>query len=111
MVQLVASQILFIVECFDASYINHLRSYEQENTETIKVLEPAQLSDIFPLSAYTIGHSEGMHLPRTDGLVMACASDLLDSWSRLFHIDKIVCIPFKSQGFSVCCFCNVLLLW
>lgn len=54
----------FIVECLDAWYIEHLGSYELENTRTIKVLEPAQLSDIFPLAAYTIAGKRMVTLKR-----------------------------------------------
>lgn len=54
----------FIVECLDAWYIEHLGSYELENTQTIAVLEPAQLSDIFPLAAYTIAGKRMVTLKR-----------------------------------------------
>lgn len=54
----------FIVKCFNAWYIEHLGSYELENTSTIKVLEPAQLSDIFPLVAYTIAGKRMVTLKR-----------------------------------------------
>lgn len=49
----------FVVKCLNAWYSEHLGSYELENTKTIKVLELAQLSDIFPLAAYTIA---GKHI-------------------------------------------------
>ena len=44
----------FIVKCLNAWYIEHLRSYELENTRIIKVIDQSELSDIFPMAAYTI---------------------------------------------------------
>lgn len=54
----------FIVERLHAWYIEHLGSYELENTRTLTVLEPAQLSDIFPLAAYTISGKRMVTLKR-----------------------------------------------
>lgn len=43
----------FIVKCLNAQYIEHFRcsSYELENIQSVKVIE---LSDIFPMVAYTV---------------------------------------------------------
>ncbi len=44
----VCGKLGFVVESLNAWYTKHLGSYELEKTKTIKVLEPAQFSDLFP---------------------------------------------------------------
>lgn len=70
----------FVVESLNAWYTEHLRSYELEKTKTIKILEPSQLSDLFPLAAYTVAGkrmvTEALHLPALDALVSTFLSDL-----------------------------------
>ena len=48
-------QIVFIVKCLSAWSVEHLRSYVLEKTRTVKVLEPAELSYMFPLTPYMFG--------------------------------------------------------
>lgn len=49
----------FIVKCLNAWYVEHLGSYELETTKSIKVIEPNELSDMFPMAAYTVA---GKHM-------------------------------------------------
>lgn len=63
----VKGMLVFIVKCLSAWSIEHLRSYVLEKTHTVKVLEPAELSDIFPLTPYMLGgkkhcNPETLHL-------------------------------------------------
>lgn len=44
----------FIVKCLNAWYSEHFRSFELENTRSVKVIESCDLSDIIPLAAYTV---------------------------------------------------------
>ena len=53
-IAVVNGKVGFIVKCLNAWYIEHLRSFELENTGSVKVIEPNELSDIFPLAAYTV---------------------------------------------------------
>ncbi|KAF3837729.1 hypothetical protein F7725_009497 [Dissostichus mawsoni] len=48
----VKGTLVFIVKCLSAWSVEHLRSYVLEKTRTVKVLEPAELSDMFPLTPY-----------------------------------------------------------
>lgn len=41
----------FILKCLNAWYTERLKGYELENTKSVKVVEPSELSDIFPLAA------------------------------------------------------------
>lgn len=52
-IAVVNGKVGFIVKCLNAWYIEHLESYELENTN-IKVIEPSELSDVFPMAAYTV---------------------------------------------------------
>lgn len=54
----------FIRKCLNAWYTEHLRSYELENTKSVKVVEPSELSDIFPLTAYTVAGRRMVTLKR-----------------------------------------------
>lgn len=59
-IQIVANgKVGFIVKCLNAWYIEHLRSYQFENTRSVKVIEPSELSDIFPMAAYIVA---GKHM-------------------------------------------------
>ena len=51
----VNGQFGFIVKCLNAWYIEHLRSYEFENTISVKLTEPSELSDIFTMALSTGG--------------------------------------------------------
>lgn len=53
-IAVVNGKVCFIVKCLNAWYIEHLRSYELENTRSVKVIELSELSDIFPMAAYTV---------------------------------------------------------
>lgn len=52
----------FIVKCLSAWSVEHLRSYVLEKTGTVKVLEPAELSDPIPLTSYMFGGKSIMTL-------------------------------------------------
>ena len=53
-IAVVNGKVGFIVKCLNAWYIEHLGSYELENTRIVKVIEPSELSDVFPMAAYTV---------------------------------------------------------
>lgn len=48
-ITVVNGKVGFIVKCLNAWYTEHLRSYELENTKNVEVIEPNELSDIFPM--------------------------------------------------------------
>ena len=48
----VKGTLLFIVKSLIAWSVEHLRSFILEKTSTVKVLEPSELSDMFPLTPY-----------------------------------------------------------
>lgn len=54
----------FILKCLNAWYTEHLKGYELENTKSVKVVEPSELSDIFPLAAYTVAGRRMVTLKR-----------------------------------------------
>lgn len=60
----VKGMLVFIVKCLSAWSIEHLRSYVLEKTHTVKVLEPSELSDIFPLTPYMLGGKSIVTLKR-----------------------------------------------
>lgn len=53
-IAVVNGKVGFIVKCLNAWYIEHLGSYELENTRSVKVTEPSELSDVFPMAAYNV---------------------------------------------------------
>ncbi|KAJ4930568.1 hypothetical protein JOQ06_024877 [Pogonophryne albipinna] len=53
-----------LVKCLSAWSVEHLRSYVLEKTQTVKVLEPAELSDMFPLTPYLFGGKSIVTLKR-----------------------------------------------
>ncbi len=53
-IAVVNGKVGFIVKCLNAWYTEHPGSYELENTRSVKVIEPSELSDIFPMAAYTV---------------------------------------------------------
>lgn len=61
-VVVVKGTIGFIVKCLSAWSVEHLRSYVHEKTGTVKVLDPAELSDMFPLISYMFGGKSLMTL-------------------------------------------------
>ena len=56
----VSQKVSFIVKCFTAWFIDHLRCYELCRNETlnISIVDPQELNDYTPLSLYTI---QGQH--------------------------------------------------
>lgn len=54
----------FILKCLNAWYTERLEGYELENTKSVKVVEPSELSDIFPLAAYTVAGRRMVTLKR-----------------------------------------------
>lgn len=54
LITVVNGKVGFIVKCLNAWYLEHLGSYELEKTRSVKVIEPSELSDVFPLAAYTV---------------------------------------------------------
>lgn len=60
----VHGKVSFIVKCLNAWYTEHFRRYELENTRSVKVTEPHDLSDIFPLAAYTVAGKPMVTLKR-----------------------------------------------
>ena len=60
----VSGKLAFIVKCLNGWYMEHLRSYELENTRTVKVLDPFELSDIFPLAAHIVAGKRIVTLKR-----------------------------------------------
>lgn len=59
----------FIVKCFNSWYIEHLRNYELENTTSVKLIEPSELFDIFPMAAYSVVMLSPTHL---SGVIFSC---------------------------------------
>lgn len=55
----------FIVKGLTAWSVKHLRSYVLEKNGPVKVIEPAELSDIFPLISYICGGTSIMTLKRS----------------------------------------------
>ena len=55
----------FIVKCLTAWSVEHLRSYVLEKNGPVKVIEPAELSDMFPLISYIFGGRSIMTLKRS----------------------------------------------
>ena len=51
----VKGTLLFIVKSLIAWSVEHLMSIILEKTSTVKVLEPTELSDMFPLTPYVLG--------------------------------------------------------
>lgn len=51
---MVNGKVGFIVKCLNSWYSEHLRSFELENTRSVKVIESSDFSDIIPLAAYTV---------------------------------------------------------
>ena len=60
----VKGTLLFIVKCLMAWSVEHLRSFVLERTCTVKVLEPTELSDMFPLTPYVLGGKSIVTLKR-----------------------------------------------
>lgn len=56
--------VLFIVKSLMAWSIEHLRSFILEKTSTVKVREPRELSDMFPLTSYVLGGKSILTLKR-----------------------------------------------
>lgn len=50
----VNGKVVFIIKCLNAWYSEHYRGFELENTRIIKVIESNELSDIFPMAAYSV---------------------------------------------------------
>ena len=55
----------FIVKGLTAWSVEHLRSYVLEKNGPVKVIEPAELSDMFPLISYIFGGTSIMTLKRS----------------------------------------------
>jgi hypothetical protein len=53
-IAVVSGRICFIVKCLHAWYVEHLGSFVLENSRSLKVIEPNELSDIIPLAAYMV---------------------------------------------------------
>lgn len=60
----VKGTLVFILKSLIAWSVEHLRSYVLEKTDTVKVLEPAELSDMFPLSPYVFSGKSIVTLKR-----------------------------------------------
>jgi len=45
----------FVVKCLHSWYSEHLRAFELESTRDVTVLEQQELTDTYPLAAYTVG--------------------------------------------------------
>lgn len=55
----------FIVKGLTAWSVEHMRSYVLEKNGPVKVIEPAELSDMFPLISYKFGGTSIMTLKRS----------------------------------------------
>lgn len=51
----VHGELAFIAKCQNAWYNEHLRGFELESTQKLKVIEQKELADIYPLTAYAVG--------------------------------------------------------
>lgn len=60
----VVGTFVFILKSLIAWSVEHLRSYVIRRTDTLKVLEPAELSDMFPLSPYVFSGKSIITLKR-----------------------------------------------
>lgn len=54
-VVVIKGRVAFIVKCFRAWFFEHLRSFELQPKRQIKVIEPSELSDVFPMASYKVG--------------------------------------------------------
>lgn len=52
---IVHGELAFIAKCQNAWYNEHLRGFELESTQKLKVIEQKELADIYPLTAYAVG--------------------------------------------------------
>ncbi len=51
----VQDELSFVVRLQSTWYNEHLRVFMLEPTHNIKILQQAQLTDVYPLAAYTVG--------------------------------------------------------
>ncbi|KAK6479283.1 hypothetical protein HHUSO_G19991 [Huso huso] len=61
---IVHGKLAFVVKCQNAWYNEHLRGFELDSTGNVQVLEQQELSDIYPLAAYTVGQNRMVTLKR-----------------------------------------------
>lgn len=64
LILIVRDQPVFVVKCLQAWYSEYLQAYELESTRQVKVLEQQELTDSYPLAAYTVERRRFVSLKR-----------------------------------------------
>lgn len=103
----------FIVKCLNAWYNKHFWSYELENRGNdlvFIVIEPSELSDIFPLTAHTVAGKHHIYLAwRAEHCRFVC-SDPQTPWNvgriyiqafsnAILLVRQERCLPFELKGY------------
>lgn len=61
---IVENSVYFIGKLLAAWYVEHLRSFQLENTGKMALLEQQKLGDVYPLAAYSVGGKRVITLER-----------------------------------------------
>lgn len=64
LILIVHGQPVFAVKCLHSWYIEHLRAFELESTRQVTVCEQLDLTDSYPLAAYTVEQKRFVTLKR-----------------------------------------------
>lgn len=64
LVLILHGQPVFAVKCLHSWYSEHLRAFELESTRQVTVLEQQELTDSYPLAAYTVAGKRFVTLKR-----------------------------------------------